>query len=140
MKIILKLIIALLLPAALCLPVFAQDEEGAAPPAGTTTESDVRPMVKPAARPAAKPAAKKAAPKKKPAKKKKKPAKPVSEYKFTSADAVPAYKFDKKANPIVKKVPPKKKGAAKPAAKKTDGDDSKYIKEESATKSPEEGQ
>jgi len=111
MKKLLNLALALLLPAAVCLPVFAQDEEGAAPKedaSGTASEA-----------PAPKPAPKKAAAKKKaPAKKKKKkPAKPVSEYKFTAADSVPTYKFDKKADPIIK-APKKKKASSKGAAKK----------------------
>ena len=64
MKKLLNLLLALLLPAALCLPVFAE-EEGSAPKETAQPE---------------KKAAKKPAPKKK-AKKKKK-AEPVSEYKF----------------------------------------------------------
>lgn len=134
MKKLLNLAIALLLPAALCLPVFAQ-EDGAAPAEGAEAAAP--------AKPAPKPAANKPAPKKKPAKKKKKkPAKPVSEYKFTAAEAVPTYRFDKKANPIVK-PPPKKKGgkaAAKPTGKLPVMEKAKYIEEESATKPPEEGQ
>ena len=50
--------------------------------------------------------------------KKKKPAKPVSEYKFSSGESVPTYKFDKRANPIVKAA--KKKKTAKKAAGKAD--------------------
>ncbi|MDD2805228.1 MAG: hypothetical protein PHV33_06705 [Elusimicrobiales bacterium] len=95
------LLLALLLPAALCLPVFAED---AAAPAGET-----------AAEAAPKPAAKKPAPKKK-AKKKKKKTAPVSEYKFTSVEKTETYKFDRKANPIVKQT--KKKAAPKKAAPK----------------------
>lgn len=54
------------------------------------------------------------------AKKKKKPApKPVSEYKFTQIDTVPAYKFDKQTNPIIK-AKPKKKTVKKAAVKKAD--------------------
>ena len=50
-------------------------------------------------------------------KKGKKPApKPVSEYKFARIEHVPAYKFDKKTNPIVKGAKPKKKPAKKPGA------------------------
>lgn len=101
MKKIFNLALALLLPAALCLPARAQDE-GA--PKEEASSSDT-------AKPAAKPAPKKAAPKKK-AKKKKKPA-PVSEYKFSALEKTETYKFDRKADPIVK--PAKKK---KPAAKK----------------------
>ncbi|OGR76983.1 MAG: hypothetical protein A2X32_06795 [Elusimicrobia bacterium GWC2_64_44] len=100
MKKKLILLLALLLPAALCLPAFAED---AAAPAGETAAED-----------APKPAAKKPAPKKK-AKKKKKPA-PVSEYKFNSVDKTETYKFDRKANPILK--PAKKKAAPKKAAPK----------------------
>ncbi len=130
MKNVLNLVLALLLPAALCLPASAQ-EDGAAPKEESATAET--------AKPAAKPAAKKTAHKAK--KKKKKKAAPVSEYKFTSADAVPDYKFDKKANPIVKPAP-KKKGA-KPAATKPAGklpvmQKAKFIDEESATK-PHEG-
>ena len=55
---------------------------------------------------------------KKPVKKKKKPApKPVSEYKFSQIDTIPAYKFDKQTNPIIK-APPKKKAAKKAVVKK----------------------
>lgn len=52
---------------------------------------------------------------KKPAKKKvtKKPKKsapkPASEYIFKQSDSVPTYKFDKKANPIIKEIKTKKK-------------------------------
>ncbi len=54
----------------------------------------------------------------KPAKKKKKPApKPVSEYRFNQTDSIPAYKFDKQTNPIIK-ARPKKKPAKKAAVKK----------------------
>lgn len=112
----LKLAMSALLLAAFCLPALAQEEEAAS---GAPTENS---EAKPAAEPAAKPAAKKPAKKKA---KKKKPAEPVSEYKFTAAESVPTYKFDKKANPIVKdakKKKPAKKGAkgkkgAAPAAK-----------------------
>ncbi|MEK7722491.1 MAG: hypothetical protein AAB359_08890 [Elusimicrobiota bacterium] len=102
MKKLLNLVITLLLPAALCLPACAQDY-GAGPKEEAAAEI----------KPAAKPAAKKPAPKKKPAKKKKKKSvKPASQYKFTAVEAPPSYKFDKKANPIVK-APAKKKAAAK---------------------------
>lgn len=112
MKKTLKLLLPLLLLGALSLPAFAQDEESAPPKEETAAPA------KPAAKkPAAKKADKKAAAKKKPAKKKK-PAPPVSEYKFSSGEAVPTYKFDKRANPIVKA--PKKKKAPKKAAAKTD--------------------
>ena len=111
MKNIFKLSALVLITGLLCLPALAQDEEAAAPPADTA-QAD-------AEKPAAKPAPKKTAKKKKP--KKKKPAAPVSEYKFSSGgDMVPAYKFDKKANPILKpakkKKPAKKAGAKTPAA------------------------
>jgi len=57
--------------------------------------------------------------KKKPVKKKKKkPAPPVSEYKFSQGDDEHAYKFDKRANPIVKDAKAKKKTAKKGSAKK----------------------
>lgn len=130
MKKILNLLLALLLPAALCLPAAAQDES-TAPAEGTEAAAPAKPAVK---KPAPKAKAKK--------KKKKKPAAPVSEYKFTSADAVPAYKFDKKANPIVKPAPKKKgaKGAVKPTGKLPVMQKAKYINEESATKAPEGGQ
>ena len=133
MKKILNLLLALLLPAALCLPASAQ-EDGAAPAEESAAEGTEKP--------AAKPAAKKPAPKAKAKKKKKKKAAPVSEYKFTSADAVPTYKFDKKANPIVKPAPKKKggKAAAKPADKLPVMQKAKYINEESATKTAEGGQ
>ena len=133
MKKILNLLLAVLLPAALCLPASAQ-EDGAAPIEESAAAET--------AKPAAKPAAKKPAPKAKPKKKKKKKAAPVSEYKFTSADAVPDYKFDKKANPIVKPAPKKKgtKPAAKPTGKLPVMEKAKYINEESATKAPEGGQ
>lgn len=102
MKKTLNLLLALLLPAAVCLPVSAGD---AAPKEGAASTDTAKPS---------KPAAKKPAPKKK-AKKKKKPA-PVNEYKFGAVEKTETYKFDREANPIVKqkKAPPKKK-AAKPA-------------------------
>lgn len=96
-----NLLLALLLPAALCLPVFAED---AAAPAGETAAAEGHEH-----------AAKKPAPKKK-AKKKKKKAAPVSEYKFNAVDKTETYKFDRKANPILK--PAKKKAAPKKAAPK----------------------
>ncbi|MBI4803199.1 MAG: hypothetical protein HY796_11820 [Elusimicrobia bacterium] len=56
---------------------------------------------------------------KKPVKKKakKKPAPPASEYKFKQENSVPTYKFDKRANPIIKDAKPKKKTAKKQAVK-----------------------
>jgi hypothetical protein len=110
MKKLLKLLMPLLLLGALGLPSAAQDDETAAPKEETAAPA------KPAAKPAVKKTAKKPAAKKKPAKKKK-PAPPVSEYKFSAVDTVPSYKFDKRANPIVKA--PKKKKAPKKAAAKT---------------------
>ena len=68
------------------------------------------------ATPAAGKNSKKAAAKKKAAKKKKKEA-PVSEYKFTSVESAHTYKFDKRANPIVK-AGKKKKLSKKTAAGK----------------------
>ena len=109
MKKTLNLLLPLLLLGALSLPSFAQDES--APP-----KEEAAAPAKPAAKPAAKKTDKKAAAKKKPAKKKK-PAPPVSEYKFSSGESVPTYKFDKRANPIVKAS--KKKKAPKKAAAKT---------------------
>jgi len=95
--------VALAIFAATALLVSAQDS---ATPAETPAESA----------PAETPAPVKKA--KKPAKKKKKPApKPVSEYKFTQIDPVPAYKFDKQTNPIIK-TKAKKKTAKKAAVKK----------------------
>ncbi len=98
----LKLIFPLLLAACFCLPALAQDEAAAPkedPAAGAPAEAP------------AKPAPKKPAPKKKAKKKKKAP--PASEYKFTSEEKTETYKFDKRANPIVKAK--KKKKAAKKA-------------------------
>jgi outer membrane biosynthesis protein TonB len=105
----LKLLLPALLLAAFCLPALAQDNQTETSEAtlssdGTYTSSDTA---------AKKPAAKKTAAKKK---KKKKPAEPASEYKFTAAESVPTYKFDRKANPIVKET--KKKPAKKSAASK----------------------
>lgn len=98
-----SLIMPALLLAALCLPSFSQ-EENSELKEDTTTEAP--------AKPAAKPAAKKVPAKKKA--RKKKPAPPVSEYKFNSGESVPAYKFDKRANPIIKEK--KKKKPAKKSA------------------------
>ncbi len=96
MKKLSRLLLTLLLPAALALPAPAQDEQ---PPAGSSAPSE---------------APKKKAPAKKKAAKKKKAA-PVSEYKFDAVEAMPAYKFDKDSAPITKD----KKKAAPKAAKKT---------------------
>lgn len=134
MKKTLNLLIALALAAGLCLPVLAQDEEAALKD-GATTEAE--------AKPADKPAPKKPAPKKKPKKKKKVP--PPSEYKFDAVEKVETYKFDKKANPIVKKKPAKKKPAAKKgeAAKGEDGSekpkDPKSLDEKSVKFDTEKG-
>ena len=106
MKKILNLCLPMLLLAAFSLPAFAQDEESAAPKEETAAP----------AKPAAKPAVKKKAPAKKKPAKKKKAAPPVSEYKFSSGESAPTYKFDKKGDPIVKA---KKKKPAKKAAAKT---------------------
>ena len=114
MKRKLNLLLAFLITAGFCLPVFAQDEE-AAQKENPAAEA---PAETPAKAPA-KPAPKKPAPKKKA--KKKKAAPPASEYKFDAVDKTETYKFDKKANPIVK-AKKKKKTAKKaaPAAKKDD--------------------
>jgi len=52
---------------------------------------------------------KKQAKKKVTKKTKKSPPKPDSEYIFKQVDSVPTYKFDKKANPIIKEIKTKKK-------------------------------
>jgi outer membrane biosynthesis protein TonB len=106
MKKLLNLLLPLLLLGALAPLSFAQDES-------TAPVEEAAAPAKPAATPAAKKPAKKAAAKKKTVKKKKADA-PVSEYKFSSAESVPTYKFDKKGNPIVKakKKKPAKKSAA----------------------------
>lgn len=110
MKNRLALTLASLLLAAFCLPAAAQDETADAQvPAAQEHETHSE-------KPAKKAKKKKA--------KKKKPAEPVSEYKFSAIDTVPTYKFDKKANPIIKegkKKPSKKaakgKSSSKPAPK-----------------------
>lgn len=114
MKKTLKLVIALLLPAALCLQASAQSmitmpiEETAAP-----AEPDPEPAAK-------KPAPKKKAVKKKTAKKKKKAKapEPVSEYKFTSDEPSQPYTFNRAADPIIKAPEVKKKKKKKAAVKK----------------------
>lgn len=114
MKKLLNLVIALLLPAALCLQASAQSEilmpveETAAP---------AEPAPEPAAK---KPAPKKKIVKKKTAKKKKKAktAEPVSEYKFTSSEPSQPYMFNKTADPIIKAPEEKKKKKKKAAVKK----------------------
>lgn len=131
MKKPLNLFFASLMIAAFCLPVFAQEEttehaQGSLSsdnPDGQTESEDAPAAKKSKANKAASEAkaaaAKKAkadaAAKKKKAKKKK-PAKPVSEYRFSSAESVPSYKFDKKGDPIVK-ASKKKKAPKKDAAK-----------------------
>lgn len=105
----LKLIFPLLLAAGFCLPAFAQDE-AAAPSEDPAAGAPVKP--------AAKPAPKKPAPKKKPKKKKK--VVPTSEYKFDAVEKTETYKFDKKANPIVKEKKKKKPAKKAPAAKADD--------------------
>lgn len=131
MKKSLNLYLAALMLAAFCLPVFAQEDttehaQGSLSsdnPDGQTASGGApaakKGQAKKAASEAKSTAAKKAkagaAAKKKKAKKKK-PAPPVSEYKFSSGESAPTYKFDKKANPIVK-APKKKKGAKKAAGK-----------------------
>lgn len=97
----LKLLLPALLLAAFCLPAAAQDETAGGQEAPAAQEQE-----KPAAKPAKKASKKKA--------KKKKPAEPPSEYKFSAVETVPTYKFDKKANPIIKET---KKKSSKKAAK-----------------------
>ncbi len=109
MKKLLNLALALLLPAAFCLPAAAQPEYSS-----ETLSDDGASGGEGGA--AAKPAEKKPAAKKAPAKKakKKKKAEPVSEYRFEAVDKTPTYTFDKEAVPITEE----KKKAAKKAAKK----------------------
>lgn len=81
---------AALIALGLCFPALGQEEDAKEPAAGSVRAETAK---KPAA-----------APKKKPAKKKKvKPAEPASEYKFQALDTPPAYTFDKRGDPIVKK-------------------------------------
>lgn len=100
MKNPLKLLLTILTLAALCLPAPAQEDE--APPANQpATEA-----------PQADAAQEAPPPKRTAAKKKKKKAKkpePASEYKFKTAEETPTYKFDKRADPILKPVKKKKK-------------------------------
>jgi len=79
-------LLAVFLGAALA--VHAQDSEASAEPAKETAPSEKKAPVK-----------KKSPAKKKP---KKSTVKPVSEYRFNQIDSVPAYKFDKQTNPIIK--------------------------------------
>lgn len=98
MKKYLTILPAALLCAALAAPLQAQDEDLY----GGETHSESVSKAKekaPAPAKAAKPAAKKP--------KKKKRVEPVSEYKFKTESITPTYKFDKKADPILK--PSKKK-------------------------------
>ncbi len=108
-------LLPLILLAALSLPAAAQDEGSDSPEETTNTSAtNTAAPEKPAVQ---KPEEKKPAPKKKAAKttkkakKKKKTAPAMSDYKFPSTDSVPTYKFDKKANPIMK--PAKKSPASK---------------------------
>jgi hypothetical protein len=102
MKRCLNLVLSVFILAALGSPSFAQEE-------GTDTAGAYAPI----AEAPAKPTPKKAAARKKT--KKKKAPKPISEYKFISGEAATIYKFDKKANPILK-APKKKTAAGKKAA------------------------
>lgn len=82
---------AALIALALYFPAMAQEEDAKEMAAGPVrAETGKEPV---------------AAPKKKHAKKKKaKPSEPASEYKFQALDTPPAYTFDKKGDPIVKKT------------------------------------
>jgi hypothetical protein len=103
MKKYLALALPLFMLAALSLPAFSQEEGADTPAVGETrTEAPAKPAAKKA------PARKKA--------RKKKPEPPVSEYKFSGQETSPAYKFDKRANPIIKE--PRKKKPAKKTSKK----------------------
>lgn len=132
MKKTLNLLIALALAAGLCLPVLAQDEAAAPPAEETAAPKEKAPEKKPAKKPAKKKA------------KKKKKAPPQSEYKFDAVEKTETYKFDRKANPIVKKKPAKKKAAKK--GEKTKGEnapekakDPKSLDEKSVKFDPEKG-
>lgn len=105
MNILLKVIFTFCALTALSLNSFAQDEETAAE-AGSALESPAQQA------PQTAPAADKSTAKRKKIKRNK-PA-GESEYKFKSPEQTPAYKFDKKANPIIK--PAKKKKKAKASA------------------------
>jgi hypothetical protein len=102
MKNLLNIIFTAFIAAALCLPAFAQEDEAPLDEAPQTEAPAQAPKTAPAAK---KPVVIK---KKKIAKK----AAPASEYKFQSVDTTPAYKFDKKANPIMKQEKKKKKTKA----------------------------
>ncbi|MFA6434569.1 MAG: hypothetical protein WCW52_07735 [Elusimicrobiales bacterium] len=114
----LSLLTAGALPATLTPPAAAQDSQSLA----ETGEDSTAPAKKTPAKTAAKKKAEKAAQKKTAKKAKKKKLKTASEYKFEKVDSIPAYKFDKKANPIIKKDSPAKKtgkaGKNAPAAPK----------------------
>ena len=135
MKNVFKLLALLLMTGLFCLPALAQDDETPVAPSEDAAQAD-------ADKPAPKPAPKKPARKKKPAKKKK-PAEPVSEYKFSSGgDMVPAYKFDKRANPILKPVKrkkPAKKGAGVKASTAPVAPKLKPAKSIGAEDAPAEG-
>ncbi|OGR48083.1 MAG: hypothetical protein A2X34_04025 [Elusimicrobia bacterium GWC2_51_8] len=105
MKNLLKFFLTAFALTAVCGPVLAQDETAAPPDEGFKMSAP------------AKPAPKKAAAKKKKAKKKKKAPEPASEYKFKSVGTPPSYKFDKKADPIIKGKP-KTKAASKKIKKR----------------------
>lgn len=104
--------ILFLMFAAATLTVSALDSFSAA---GTTEET---------ASPAQKAPAKKQIKKKNTKKVKKTTHKPASEYIFNGVSTIPTYKFDKKANPIIKEIKPKKKtgksAKGKSAASKSD--------------------
>jgi hypothetical protein len=147
MKKTLNILFALAFCAGLCLPAAAQEETDSAvlssdnPDASTAGEAGDAGAAKEKAAPKKKKAAAKKAdqppslddidpnaaapaekapakaPAKKPAKKKKK-VPPPSEYKFNAVDKTETYKFDRRANPIVKQ---KKKPAKKAAAPKGEG-------------------
>ena len=128
MKIFRRILPAAFFCAALCLPLFAQEEEGAdnseamqgemqgdttaEQPAGEAPEKTEPKKARPKKAAAAKPAAKKKAAKKKA---------PVSEYKFTNDNPTPTYKFDKRSDPIVKETKKKKKKATKKDASGSSG-------------------
>ena len=147
----LKFLFAVLACASLSLPVLAQDE---APPADGQQDQPADQQAQqpppaeapaaPAAQPAAHKTAKKSGKKKKAVKKKKE--KEVSEYKFTSDEPATTYKFDKRAEPIVKKSKKKKTAGKKGEASASGGSTVKpklqkvkSIGEEDATAAPGAG-
>lgn len=129
MKKMLRLFAALLLPAALCLPAPAQ-EDGSTQDTTASASADT----------SAAPPAKKPARKTKAKKKKKKTAPAVSEYKFKAVETIPAYKFDKKANPILKKAKSRKAGKGKTAAPAGKLKPAAPIGEERESQQPPAGQ